>query len=154
MMSKMSDMLQESPPEHDILFFSEDVDFELDQEEEIRVWIEIIVKKEKKELQLINFIFCSDAYLHELNVEYLDHDTLTDIITFPYSPLPTIEGDIFISLERVKDNAETFHTHFQNELHRVMIHGALHLCGYGDKTPAEKKIMTAKEDEALLLLEL
>jgi probable rRNA maturation factor len=149
MMFQISDLFQESPDESGIQFFTEDVDFELKEKEAIRQWIEKIIAGEDKQLQLINYIFCSDAYLHELNVEYLQHDTFTDIITFQYSDLPIIEGDIFISIERVRENAQAYAPSFEHELRRVMIHGALHLCGYGDKTPEEKKLMTEKENEAL-----
>lgn len=148
-MFQISDLFQESPEESGIQFFSEDVDFQLDKEAAIRQWIEKVIAKEEKQLQLINYIFCSDAYLHDLNVEYLQHDTLTDIITFQYSDLPIIEGDIFISIDRVRENAQAYAPSFEQELRRVMIHGALHLCGYGDKTPEEKELMTGKENEAL-----
>lgn len=97
-------------------------------------------------LHLLNFIFCSDDYLLRLNVEYLDHDTLTDIITFPYADPPSIHGDIFISIDRVRDNAADFKVTFEQELNRVMAHGVLHLCGYGNETqtrnaPCGKKKM-------------
>lgn len=151
MMFQISDLFQESPDQTGIQFFTEDIDFQLEQEDAIRNWIAKIITQEEKQLQLINYIFCSDAYLHELNVEYLQHDTLTDIITFQYSNLPIVEGDIFISIDRVRENAEAYAPNFEHELRRVIIHGALHLCGYGDKTPEEKKRMTEKEDEAIQL---
>lgn len=87
--------------------------------------------------------------MQQLNVEYLQHDTFTDIITFPYTQAPDIEGDIFVSIERVQENAQTYQVPFEEELRRVLIHGILHLCGYGDKTSAEKQCMTEKENEAL-----
>ncbi len=135
-----------------IQFFSEETDFILSQQSCIIDWIKSIVSKEDKILRQINFILCTDNYLHKINVEYLNHDTLTDIITFPYSDLPNIHSDIFISVERVEDNAKKFNTSFSDELHRVIIHGVFHLCGYGDKTASEQNIMRSKENEALELL--
>jgi rRNA maturation RNase YbeY len=134
-----------------IYFTSEDVEFSLPNEASIAMWLHQIIEQEDKSLHLLNFIFCSDKYLHRLNVEYLGHDTLTDIITFPYQEPPIIEGDVFISIERVKENAAEFSTSFYEELRRVMAHGVLHLCGYGDKTKTEEKQMRLKEDEALSL---
>jgi len=136
-----------------IQFFSEDIDFELSESDPIIKWISQIVDLEEKSIEGLTYVFCSDSYLHDLNVTYLAHDTLTDIITFPYHETgsSTIEGDIFISIDRVKENAKGFETSFENELHRVIIHGALHLCGYKDKTEEEEKEMRRKENEALLL---
>lgn len=151
-MFQLSDLFQDADEDKGIQFFSEDVSFDLEDPPRIQQWISQVVALEKKQLQLINYVFCSDTYLHHLNVEYLDHDTLTDIITFQYSPLPTVEGDIFISIDRIRENAAAFGVTFLQELYRVMVHGALHLCGYGDKTPEEKKIMTQKENEALAML--
>lgn len=141
----------ESSPES-ILFFSEETDFILGRQTAISNWIKSIIEKEGKTLRQINLILCNDDYLHKINVEYLNHDTYTDIITFPYNDPPIIHSDIFISVERVEQNAQKYETSFTNELHRVIIHGVLHLCGYGDKTEVEKQIMRAKEDEALHLL--
>lgn len=135
-----------------IQFFSEETDFNLGNQAAISDWIKKIISKENNSLRQLNFILCNDEYLHKMNVEYLNHDTLTDIITFPYCDPPVVHSDIFISVERVEDNAKIFNTSFNNELHRVIIHGVLHLCGYGDKTEEEQKIMKEKEDEALLLL--
>ena len=131
-----------------IIFNVEDIDFELPDTEGTLAWIHRIAASEDKRIGAVSYIFCDDAYLAELNVEYLDHDTLTDIITFPYATAP-IEGDIFISIERVRDNAKDFNVPFEQELRRVIIHGVLHLCGYGDKTDAEAAIMRQKEDAAL-----
>ena len=128
---------------------SEDVEFRLNDEAAVSQWISAVISKEKCRLSGLNFIFCSDDYLHQINITYLDHDTLTDIITFPYDHPPNIKGDVFISIDRIRDNAEQLKTSFSDELHRVIIHGVLHLCGYGDKTPDEKKRMTQKEDAAL-----
>ncbi len=135
-----------------IEFSSEEIEFELKDEQAAIDWLQKIIEQAGCVLRSLNFIFCSDEYLHRLNVEYLDHDTLTDIITFPYAKPPTIEGDIFISIDRVRDNAQDFKVTFEQELHRVMAHGVLHLCGFGDKTPEEQKVMRKKEDEALEIL--
>jgi rRNA maturation RNase YbeY len=137
-----------------ISFFNEDIAFELNNTEQIEPWIESIIHQYTCNLNFVNFIFCSDAYLHKLNVSYLKHDTLTDIITFPYTPPPQIEGDIFISIERVKENAQTYDVIFDEELIRVIIHGILHLCGFTDKTEAEKEEMHQKENEALMQYKL
>jgi probable rRNA maturation factor len=134
-----------------ITYHIEDLDFQLLKKRPLSNWIKKTVEIEGKTLSEVTYIFCSDNYLHKMNVEHLDHDTLTDIITFPYNSNP-IEGDIFISIDRVKDNAEDFKTSFDNELHRVMIHGILHLCGYKDKTEEDEKRMRQKEDECLARL--
>jgi len=128
-----------------LTFHTEDIDFELENAEKIKQWILQTIKDEGGTLSFINYIFCSDTYLYRINVEYLDHDTYTDIITFPYSD-ETIESDIFISIDRVRENAKTFNVNFERELHRVMIHGVLHLLGYGDKTEEEQQTMRARED--------
>ncbi len=135
-----------------IEFSSEEAEFELQDEQGVTVWLKKTIERTGCVLRSLNFIFCSDDYLHRLNVEYLDHDTLTDIITFPYAEPPTIEGDIFISIDRVRENAGEFEVSFEQELHRVMAHGVLHLCGYSDKTLEAQKIMRQKEDEALSML--
>lgn len=136
-----------------ISFQSEDIVFDLSHSDKYEAWITAVVEKESKQLGPITFIFCSDNYLHRLNVQYLQHDTLTDIITFPYGELPEVSADIFISVERVTENAKKYAVAFEQELARVMVHGVLHLCGYKDKTPAEQQQMRAKEDEMLLLKE-
>ena len=136
-----------------IHFFSENIDFDLSESQKITSWIEKIIVKEGFEVHLLNYIFCNDEYLHQINVEYLKHDTYTDIITFDNSEKDkTIESDIFISVERVRENAIKFKTSFENELSRVLIHGVLHLLGYPDKSPEEAKIMRQKEQEALIQL--
>lgn len=137
--------------DHLVNFFSEDLDFELPDHVRTRAWIGKVLAAEGKAPAAINYIFTSDAYLHRMNVDYLDHDTLTDVITFPYSESDEIEGDIFISIDRIRENAQQFKVAFEVELRRVMAHGALHLCGYLDKTPEDKKQMSAKEDEAIRL---
>ena len=142
-----------TPAEADkIIFHSEDIDFSLPQPSLIIDWIFNCIESENKQLRHLNFIFCSDEYLHKINVEYLNHDNYTDVITFPYSEGKIIEGDIFISIERIRENANKFNVDFNNELHRVMIHGVLHLLGYFDKTPNDKALMTQKENEYLLKL--
>ncbi len=128
-----------------IFFHQEEIDFVLVDEERISNWLEALILEEKKEYSNINFIFCNDAYLLKKNQEYLDHDTYTDIITFQYNEEP-LEGDIFISIERVEENAKELTTSFKSELNRVLAHGVLHLCGYGDKSDEEKKVMRGKED--------
>ena len=140
-------------PESNIEFYSEEIDFQLADENKIRAWIENVAQEESNEIGYVSFVFCSDDYLHKMNVEYLKHDTLTDIITFPYKKNP-MEGDIFISIDRVADNAKDFNETFERELHRVIIHGILHLCGYSDKTEVYEKKMRALEDKYLSTLEL
>ncbi|WP_339784280.1 rRNA maturation RNase YbeY [uncultured Imperialibacter sp.] len=136
-----------------ITFFSEDVSFKLSSPNKVRRWIKEVILLEKHTLSEISYIFCSDDYLHNMNVQYLNHDTLTDIITFDNSEEEDqIEGDIFISVDRVKENATQLNLPFDTELHRVMIHGILHLCGYKDKTSADNDLMRKKEDACLSLL--
>ncbi len=144
---------EEEEIENAMDFYSEEIDFELANADKVRTWIEHVVAEESNEIGCVSYVFCSDDYLHKMNLEYLKHDTLTDIITFPYKKHP-IEGDIFISIDRVKDNAKDFNQTFEHELHRVIIHGILHLCGYGDKTPAQEKKMRELEDKYLITLDL
>lgn len=132
--------------------FNYELDFVLDNEERASSWIENIITTEGCTLGEINYIFCNDEYLHKINVEFLQHDTFTDIISFDYTLGKTISGDIYISVDRVKENAEKFSVTFDNELHRVMIHGVLHYLGIKDKTEEEKKEMRNKENECLLQL--
>ena len=117
-----------------------------------RKWLQNVAESENAKLTNLSYIFCSDDYLHKVNLEYLNHDTLTDVITFPYSehPLP-IESDIFISIDRCKANAETYNIKAINEVHRVMVHGLLHLLGFDDKSKKQKRVMSAKEDYYLSL---
>lgn len=134
-------------PRPAIHFFSEDIVFTLPQKGLIRTWISNTIKAENFKLTELNFIFCSDSYLLNINQQYLDHDTFTDIITFDNSEEKgSIVGDIFISLDRVRDNAAIFSVTEKDELHRVMIHGTLHLLGYPDKGKAAKTVMTNKEN--------
>lgn len=133
-----------------INFFTEDITYTLKQKTLIKRWIEDTIVAEGYRLEELNFILCSDAYLLRINQDYLQHDDYTDVITFDNSEaLKTIVGDIFISLERIRENATLFKTNVADELCRVMIHGTLHLLGYKDKTKAAKTLMTAKEDEYL-----
>lgn len=131
-----------------INFFSE-TEFKLQNEEGIVNWISDAITSEKKTLGEINYIFVSDEYLLNLNKTYLNHDTLTDIITFDNSVGNILHGDIYISVERVQDNAIDFNVSFEEELHRVMIHGVLHLAGYRDKTDKEAEEMRTRENHYL-----
>ena len=133
-----------------INFFEEDIRFDLKNKNKVKAWVKSTIAAEGYKLQELNYIFCSDAYLLQINQQYLDHDTYTDIITFDNSEKEkVIEGDIFISIERIRENAAKFSTGETHELHRVIIHGALHLLGYKDKTPKDKMLMTEKEDTYL-----
>ena len=135
-----------------IKFFTEDIDYKIPHPRKTSSWIKSTIQKEKKTLADLSYIFCSDEYLFGINVEYLRHKTYTDIITFDMSDgSGSIEGDIFISIQRVKENSEKLGVPFDEELHRVIIHGALHLIGYSDKTPAQKTTMRRKEDAYLSL---
>jgi probable rRNA maturation factor len=131
----------------DIHFFKEDIRFRLLHQQELIGWIASAVHQNKFRLDEINYIFCSDEYLLRLNKKFLQHNFYTDIITFDNSSeKKTVSGDVFISFERVKANAEKFGTTLKNELHRVMIHGVLHLLGYKDKTKKDRKQMKEMED--------
>jgi rRNA maturation RNase YbeY len=129
-----------------IYFFQEDRQYRLRNKKFVRKWIADSVVSENKTPGEINIIFCSDEYLHKINIEYLKHNSFTDIITFDYSSTTSISGDLFISIDRVKENSVIFNKHLTDELHRVIIHGILHLCGYDDKTPRNKEIMTSREN--------
>ena len=134
-----------------MISFNYESDFSLEQEDVYASWIETIVESENKILGEISYIFCDDDYLHEINVQYLNHDTLTDIISFDYTEGDVISGDIFVSIERVKDNAIDFNVPFEEELKRVLAHGVLHYCGYKDKSDADALLMRSKEDEKIKL---
>lgn len=138
-------------PEDSISFHFEDVEFDLPDEQVLTKWLTEVANAEGQQLGEITYIFCSDEHLRGINVEYLDHDYYTDIITFPYDG-EVIQGDMFISSERVADNAGANGVSFRHELCRVMVHGLLHLMGYGDKTEAEAQVMRAKEDFYLNLV--
>ena len=136
-----------------IRFFSEETDYRLSDAETISGWIEDIIRAHHFQIEEINYIFCSDQYLLEINKKHLNHDYFTDIITFDNSDQEyQIEADIFISIDRVIENASDQSVKMETELHRVMIHGVLHLLGFGDKSPQEKKVMREKEDACLSLL--
>ncbi len=132
-----------------ISFFVEETSFTIQKKTIIRKWLTEIISKKKKVLGEINIIFCSDDYLLKLNEQYLNHDTLTDILTFDFVEGKTISGDIFISIDRMKENAKLFHVKQSTEMYRLMAHGVLHLLGYEDKTKKQKEMMTAQEDTAL-----
>lgn len=132
--------------------FNFETEFQLKDELIIKNWIYKLTFEKGFEIGEINYIFCDDAYLHKLNMEFLQHDTLTDIISFDNSLGKLLSGDIFISTERVQDNAYDFNVSFDDELHRVMIHGVLHYMGYKDETDDEKEVMREEENKALLLL--
>ena len=132
-----------------MISFNYETNFKLEKEDCLVKWIQKIILNHNCEEGEINYIFCDDAYLLKLNIEFLQHDTLTDIISFDNSLGRLVGGDIFISIERVADNANDFKVSFLEELQRVMIHGVLHYIGFSDKTPESQKEMTAQENEAL-----
>ena len=132
-----------------MISFNYETDFELDNEAQYEDWISRIIESEGFDEGEINYIFCDDEYLHKINVEYLDHDTLTDIISFDYTVGNVLQGDIFISIERVRDNANDFNVSFEEELKRVLSHGVLHYCGYKDKSPKDEALMRSKEEEKM-----
>lgn len=132
-----------------ITFQNQSILFKLKEKNKLKKWIKSITEKEKYELGNINYIFCNDDELLEINLNHLNHNTLTDIITFDYTELKKINSDIFISIDRVIENAKKFNVSFEDELHRVMIHGILHLCGYKDKTKKDADKMRKKENRAL-----
>ena len=133
-----------------IYFFKEDYEYSLKNESRVIEWIITVIQKEEKLLENINYIFCSDDYLLKINRQYLKHDSFTDIITFDHSDShEIIDGDIFISVERVKENSKMFNKTLQNELCRVIIHGVLHLIGYVDKTTEDQQKMRELEDKYL-----
>jgi len=129
-----------------MISFNYEVDFSLDNEKIIAKWISSVIKAEEYKEDEVNYIFCNDAYLHKLNVEFLNHDTFTDVISFDYSVGKILQGDVFISIERVKENAKDFSVPFLYELNRVMVHGVLHYCGYNDKTVRDASLMRKMED--------
>jgi probable rRNA maturation factor len=132
-----------------MISFNYETDFELENEAQYEGWISRIIASEGFDEGEINYIFCDDQYLHKINVEYLDHDTLTDVISFDYKVGNILQGDIFISIERVQDNAIDFNVSFKDELKRVLSHGVLHFCGYKDKSPKDEALMRLKEEEKM-----
>ena len=131
--------------------FSSQNDFNLEDEERVEYWLKAAAVKESFGIESLGYVFCSDDFLLEINKQFLNHDTLTDIVTFDYTEGKILNGEIYISTDRVADNAKDFNVDFDVELRRVIIHGLLHMCGYGDKTDEEKEMMRAKEDEYLVL---
>ena len=134
-----------------MITFNYETDFELSDEDHYSTWLSHVISTEGKSEGEINYIFCDDDYLHEINLEYLHHDDLTDIISFDYSVGNELHGDIFISIERVRDNAADFRVAFDDELRRVVVHGILHYCGYKDKTDNDALKMREKEEEKMTL---
>ncbi|RED48971.1 rRNA maturation RNase YbeY [Seonamhaeicola aphaedonensis] len=132
--------------------FNYETEFLIQNERRISDWILETIHEEGFKIEEVNYIFCDDDYLHKLNLEFLNHDTLTDIISFDYSVGKIIQGDIFISIERVEDNARDFNVSFDDEIHRVIIHGILHYCGYKDKSDIEATMMRDKENYYLTKL--
>lgn len=132
-----------------MVIFNYETDFQLENESDYEQWIDAVIESEGKESGEINYIFCDDEYLHNINMQYLNHDTLTDIISFDYCIGDLISGDIFVSIERVQDNAKDYEVSFNEELLRVLAHGVLHYCGYKDKTEDEALLMRSKEQEKI-----
>lgn len=132
-----------------IRHYNADINFRLKGALRLKNGLRHLFEQEQKPLRGLSYIFCSDDYLLEINKKHLQHDDFTDIITFDLSDDDTITGEIYISIDRIRENAKVFNTDFPAELARVMIHGALHLCGYGDKTPSEQQQMRSKEDQYL-----
>lgn len=135
-----------------ISYFSEDIKLPKIQRRIISLWVKEVAKTYHKKVGDINYIFCSDEHILKINKQFLQHDYYTDIITFDYCENDTISGDLFISLDTIKTNAEKFSTEYEQELHRVIIHGILHLCGINDKGIGEREIMEAEENKALSIL--
>ena len=129
-----------------MISFNYETNFELPYEQEFSSWISKVIRSEKCKEGEINYIFCDDDYLLDINQKYLNHDTLTDIISFDYSVGKELHGDIYISVDRVKENAKDFEVDFKDEIRRVMVHGVLHYCGYKDKSEEDIKLMRSKED--------
>ncbi len=132
-----------------INFFSE-TDFDLSRPDDIKKWISSIISSEGYEEGDITFVFCDDLYLNKINVKFLGHDTLTDIISFDDSVGKQVRGEVYISIDRVRENARDYEVDFRDELHRVMIHGILHFCKYNDKTSVESRLIRRRENLALL----
>ena len=132
-----------------MISFNYETDFELDHEEDFSKWLSAVIVSENKKEGDINYVFCDDEYLLQINQQYLDHDTLTDIISFDYSVGNELHGDIFVSIERVRENATDFNVTFFEEIKRVLVHGVLHYCGYKDKSESDEQIMRGKEEEKM-----
>ena len=132
-----------------MISYNYESDFTLGQEEQYSKWLSAVIESENKNEGEINYIFCDDEYLHKINMEYLQHDDLTDIISFDYCVGNELNGDIFISIERVAENAKEYEVEMETELLRVMAHGILHYCGYKDKSEEDATLMRSKEDEKM-----
>ena len=132
-----------------MISFNYETDFELDLEADFSKWLSAVIVSENKKEGDINYVFCDDEYLLQINQQYLDHDTLTDIISFDYSVGNELHGDIFISVERVRENASDFNVTFFEEIKRVLVHGVLHYCGYKDKSESDERLMRSKEEEKM-----
>jgi len=132
-----------------LITFNSETHFSLENEAKIASWVQHIIVSEGYTVGEVGYIFCNDSYLNNINKEFLNHDTLTDIISFDYCLGKQVNGEIYISIERVTDNAKLYQVSFENELSRVIIHGVLHFLGYSDKTPEEKKGMRLKENTCL-----
>lgn len=135
-----------------IFFYAEDTELPAINQEAVAGWVREVARTYGKRVGDVSYIFCSDTKILEVNRQYLQHDYYTDIITFDYTTGNRIGGDLFISLDTVRTNAEKFHTSYNEELHRTIIHGILHLCGINDKGPGEREIMEANENRALAIL--
>ena len=134
-----------------MISFNYELDFQLSNEIDYSEWISKVIASENKTEGDINYIFCDDDYLLQINKQYLNHDTLTDIISFDYSLGNELHGDIFISIERVRENAQDFKVSFETELKRVFVHGVLHYCGYKDKDEIDELLMRQKEEEKMAM---
>jgi len=137
-----------------MISFNYETEFELQNESDFSKWLSEVILSENKKEGEINYIFCDDDYLLEINQQYLDHDTLTDIISFDYSVGNELNGDIFVSVDRVKENASDYNVSFQEEIQRVLVHGILHYCGYKDKTEADELVMRRKEEEKMKMFHM
>ena len=147
-------VLQDNKIKMNIYYFSEEINFRLRQKRKLSVWLQRVIQQEGYTLDHLNFIFCADHYLHAKNITYLSHDTLTDVITFNYSTdAKTILGDVYISIERVSENAKAYNRKMVEELYMVMVHGLLHLLAYNDQKPEDQLIMREKENFYLNQLE-
>lgn len=134
-----------------MISFNYELDFSLHNEDAFSSWISSVIVSENKKEGDINYIFCDDEYILEINKQYLNHDYYTDIISFDYSVGNELHGDVFVSIDRIRENAVDFKVPFEDELKRVIIHGVLHYCGYKDKTSEEEVLMRVKEDEKIAM---
>jgi len=132
-----------------MISFNYEIEFQLENEDQYSSWISNVILSENKKEGDINYIFCDDEYILEINKQYLDHDYFTDIISFDYSVGNELHGDIFVSIDRVRENAIDFNVTFDEELKRVLVHGVLHYCGYKDKSVEDEQVMRSKEDEKI-----